>query len=59
MDSNISLEVEERLMELNYNDGFSTPMVLVVEKNKLLNYVIGLASEQYFIDIFTENGIIK
>lgn len=59
IDSNISLEVEERLMELNYNDGFSTPMVLVVEKNKLLNYVIGLASEQYFIDIFTENGIIK
>lgn len=59
LDSNVSLEVEEKLMELDYNDGFTTPMVLVVENNKLLNYVIGFASEQYFIDIFTENGIIK
>ena len=59
IDSDISLQVEERLMELNYNDGFTTPMVLVVENNKLLKYVIGFASEQYFIDIFTENGIIK
>jgi len=59
MDSNISLEVEKKLTELNYNDGFTTPMVLVVENNKLLNYVIGVANEQYFIDIFTENGIIK
>jgi len=59
IDSEISLQVEERLMELNYDDGFTTPMVLIVENNKLLNYVIGLASEQYFIDIFTENGIIK
>lgn len=59
IDSSISLAVEEKLMELNYNDGFTTPMVLIVEKNKLLNYVIGFASEQYFIDIFTENGIIK
>lgn len=59
LDSDISLQVEEKLMELNYNDGFTTPMVLVVENNKLLNYVIGFASEQYFVDIFTENGIIK
>lgn len=59
IDSSISLEVEEKLMELNYNDGFTTPMVIVVENNKLLNYVIGFASEQYFVDIFTENGIIK
>ena len=59
IDSEISLQVEERLMELNYDDGFTTPMVLIVENSKLLNYVIGLASEQYFIDIFTENGIIK
>ena len=59
LDSEISLEVEERIMELGYNDGFTTPMVLIVENNKLLNYVIGFASEQYFVDIFTENGIIK
>ena len=59
LDSDISLQVEEKLIELNYNDGFTTPIVLVVENNKLLNYVIGFASEQYFVDIFTENGIIK
>ncbi|MBE6139534.1 MAG: hypothetical protein E7174_03460 [Firmicutes bacterium] len=58
-DSNISIQVEEILLELGYIDGFTTPITLIIENNKLLDYVIGASNEQYFIDIFTENGIIK
>ena len=59
MDSNISKEIQEKLFELDYNDGFTTPLTLIVENNKLLDYVIGASNEEYFIDIFEENGIIK
>lgn len=59
IDSDIAIEVEEKLSSLKYNDGFTTPMVLIVENNKMLNYIIGSSNEEYFIDIFTENGIIK
>lgn len=59
LDSNISKEIEKKLIELGYNDGFTTPITLIVENNKLINYVIGLSNKQYFIDIFIENGIIK
>lgn len=59
MDSDISLDVEKTLSNLEYNDGFTTPLTIIVEKNKLLDYIIGSANEEYFVDIFTENGIIK
>ena len=59
IDSQISMEIEKRLNDLNYTDGFTTPITLIVENNKLLDYVIGASTEQYFVDIFKENGIIK
>ena len=59
MNSDLSIELQNKLNELNYNDGFTTPITLIIENNKLLDYVIGASDEQYFIDIFTENGIIK
>lgn len=59
IDSNIAIEISKKLSELGYSDGFTTPITLVVENNKLLDYVIGASNEEYFIDIFTENGIIK
>lgn len=59
INSDASLTLQKELNELDYNDGFTTPLTLIVENNKLLNYVIGASNEQYFIDIFTENGIIK
>ena len=59
IDSDVAVEVEKNLLDLKYGDGFTTPMTLIVENNKLLNYVIGSSTEEYFIDIFKENGIIK
>jgi len=58
-ESELSSKVEKKLTELGFSDGFTTPLLIMTESNKLLDYVIGLSSEQYFIDIFTENGIIK
>lgn len=51
--------VKNKLKSLGYMDGFSTPLTIIVENNKLLDYVIGISSEEYFIDIFKENGIIR
>ena len=59
IDSDISVKVEKELLNLKYSDGFTTPMTLIVENNKLLNYVIGSSTEEYFVDIFKENGIIR
>lgn len=59
LDSNTSKKVEEKLIELEYSDGFTTPITFIFESNKILDYVIGPSTEQYFIDIFSENGIIK
>lgn len=59
IDSYIAKQIEDTLTSLNYNDGFTTPITLIVENNKILDYVIGASNEKYFIDIFTENGIIK
>ena len=59
INSEISKNIENELLKLGYSDGFTTPMVIIVEKNKLLDYVIGPSNKKYFVDIFTENGIIK
>lgn len=59
LDSDISKKVETKLIELGYTDGFTTPMTFIFESNKILDYIIGVSTEQYFIDIFSENGIIK
>lgn len=59
IDSDIAKQIENKLISLNYNDGFTTPLTLIVENNKVLDYVIGASNEKYFLDIFSENGIIK
>lgn len=58
-DTELSKLTEEKLNELGYSDGFTTPITLIIESNKLLDYVIGSSDEEYFIEIFKENGIIK
>lgn len=57
--SELSKNIEQDLIDLGYNEGFTTPLVIILESNKLLDFIIGVANEQYFVDIFTENGIIK
>jgi len=58
-DTDVSKNVEGKLNELGYSDGFTTPITLLTEANKLLDYVIGSSDQEYFVEIFTENGIIK
>ena len=58
-DSEDSKNVESKLLQLGYKDGFSTPILLIVENGKLLDYVVGSSNEEYFIEKFNENGIIK
>lgn len=59
IDSNVAIELEEHLLSLGYNDGFTAPITLMIENKKLLDYIIGASEEKYFVDIFLENGIIK
>ena len=59
IDSNVAVDIEKVLTQLNYNDGFTTPLTIMVSNGKLLDYIVGVASEKYIVDIFTENGIIN
>ena len=58
-DSDISNSLSKTLLNLGYNDGFTTPLTIIIEKNTLLNYIIGASNKDYFVDIFSEFGIIK
>lgn len=58
-DSEIAKSIENKLTELGYNDGFTTPLTIITQSNKVIDYVIGSSNEKYFVDIFRENGIIK
>ena len=51
--------LKEKIEKLGYDGAFSIPLVLIIESNKVLDYAIGNSKEEYFIDIFTENGVIK
>ena len=59
IDSEIANSVKKTLDSLYYRDGFTTPLILIVENNRLLDYIVGVSNEQYLVDIFKENGIIK
>lgn len=52
-------KVKEKLENIGYEGGFSLPIVIIVEANNILDYAIGNSKEDYFIDIFIENGVIK
>jgi len=52
-------KVQEKIQNIGYEGAFSLPMVLIVESNNILDYVIGNSTEEYFLDIFIENGVIK
>ena len=47
------------LTNIGYSDAFSLPLVVIVESNKILGYAIGKSNEEYFLDLFIENGVIK
>ena len=58
-ESEIYKKVNEKLTNIGYSDAFSLPLVVIVESNKILGYAIGKSNEEYFLDLFIENGVIK
>ena len=59
VDSSVSADIEKALSKLNYKDGFTTPLTIIVENGNLVDYVVGMASEEFFTQLFRQNGIIK
>ena len=58
-DSDVAKDIENILIAAEYSDGFTTPLTIITQANKVIDYVIGASDEKYFVDIFRENGIIK
>lgn len=52
-------KVKERLEKMEYKDGITTPLIIVTESKKILTYMIGKSSYEYYVDELTEYGIIK
>ena len=57
--SDLNNKVKEKLETIGYNGAVSYPLVIISESNRILGYAIGNSKEEYFIDIFIENGVIK
>lgn len=57
--SDLSNKIKEKLENIGYDGAISYPLVIIAESNKILGYAIGNSKEEYFIDIFMENGVIK
>ena len=58
-DTELHDKIKEDLKTIGYMEGFSLPLVVIVESNKILDYAVGNSKKEYFIDIFKETGIIK
>lgn len=59
IDSDLSADVSEYLKSMGYNDGFSTPLLILTEKSKILDYSIGTSSIEFYEELFKEYGLIK
>jgi len=58
-DTELYDKIKEDLETIGYTEGFSLPLAVIVESNNILDYAVGNSKEEYFIDIFKENGVIK
>ena len=52
-------DVQKRLNNIGFSDGFTLPILIITQNDKLLDYTIGKSTKEYYIELFTENGIIK
>ena len=57
--SSIYSKVKEKIEKIGYKGNFTLPLVLIVESNKILDYIIGNSQEDYFLEVFIENGVIR
>ncbi len=58
-DTNLYNKVKEKIEDIGYNGAFSLPLVVIIESNNVIDYAIGNSKEEFFIDMFIENGVIK
>ena len=54
-DNNLS----DILNELSYDGTYTYPLTIIVENQKILDYVIGDSEKDYYINLFTKDGIIR
>lgn len=52
-------EMKEKLEDIGYDGAYSLPIVLILNSDGILDYIIGNTKEEYFLDVFIENGVIK
>lgn len=53
-------EVSNLIVDLGYKDGLTiTPFVVIVENNKYIDSIIGLADKELYMNKFIEYGVIK
>lgn len=57
--STIYSKVKGKLEKIGYTGNFTLPLVIITESNKILDYIIGNSKEDYFLEIFIENGVIR
>ena len=57
--SEVYQKVKNKLKDMGYEEVVSMPMVLIIESNKVVDYIVGNSTEKYFLDSFIENGVIK
>lgn len=51
--------IKNKIADIGYEGAYSLPIMLIVESNKILDFVIGNTTEEYLIDLFLETGVIK
>ena len=59
MDSDLSIKVENKIKSIGFSDGFSTPLLIITEKDKIIDYSIGVSTIDFYEEMFKENGLIK
>ncbi len=52
--------VSSKIKDLGLESGLTnTPFLMIVEKNKILDYVVGLATRDLYLEKLTEVGVIR
>ena len=49
----------DSLKSLEYEGNYTYPLTIIVENKKILDYVIGDSEKDYYINLFTKDGIIR
>ena len=51
--------ISKKVEELGVETGLSTPFLLIFEKGKALDYVVGPTTKELYVEKLTEMGVIR